>query len=203
MVDFSKADACVEHARQLLASQLPEVEAAGFDFMPPFKDTTLQLYLLGVMWHFFEPFEPPVTSRDRSLVCLQSLLVADGMSQEEAKHRVAQLNAISRTSEGQDSQAIVAGYGALWSDGSLKQLFENFRHVPQVAGAPYRFFVRVKRVSMVSTLTAALLAAIAAWRMAPYDNGTIVIGAALGAAIVAGVASLAIGLALHRRMIAA
>ena len=49
-------EVCVEHARHVLAAQLPLVEERNFDFMPEFKKMTIELFLVGVMWRFGEKF---------------------------------------------------------------------------------------------------------------------------------------------------
>ena len=38
-------DVCVQHARDILASQLPQLKDKGYDFAPPFRQMTIQLYL--------------------------------------------------------------------------------------------------------------------------------------------------------------
>ena len=41
-------DICVQHARDMLVSQLPLItQEKGYDFAPQFRQMTIQLYLLG------------------------------------------------------------------------------------------------------------------------------------------------------------
>ena len=52
--DVSIMDACIAHAKEVKATQLELIKSKGYDFAPEFKDMTIQLYLLGVMWRFAE-----------------------------------------------------------------------------------------------------------------------------------------------------
>ena len=42
-------EASIEHARRVLAAQLPLVEARNYDFMQDFKKMRIELFLVGVM----------------------------------------------------------------------------------------------------------------------------------------------------------
>jgi hypothetical protein len=88
-------DACIAHARHLLASQLPAVETRNYDFSPIFKEMAIHLYLAGVMWRFGEQFDFPTAARDRGFVCLMSMLVSDGMNAKQAQKRIAHLRGIA------------------------------------------------------------------------------------------------------------
>lgn len=184
-------DACVAHGRQLLASQLPDVESRNYDFMPSFKEMTIQLYLVGIMWRFGEQFDLPVGARERGFICLMSMLVAEGMSLDKAQNRVAHLNEISRTSSGQDNLVIAAGYGAQSADGSLVAVFDAFRGVPEVSGAPYRLLDRSKPIAAILVVAGFLVSLLIGRSL----------GEAFGVGVVLGVAALAIALVMHRRKI--
>ena len=186
-------DACVGHARQMLASQLPKVAAGGYDFMPSFKEMTTQLYLAGVMWRFGEQFDLPTGPRDRAFICLLSMLVADGMSFKKAQERIAHLNQISRGPEGSDTLAIAVGYKATEGDGSLAAVFDQFRNTLEVAGAPYRLLDRTKLIAAILAVAALFISLLVgtSW------------GAALGIGVVVGASALGIALAMYRQMIKA
>ena len=186
-------DACVAHARSMLVSQMPAVQNRKFDFMPNFIEMTTQLYLAGVMWRFGEQFELPTAARDRGFICLMSMLVSDGMSAKKAQHQIAHLNQISRTADGQDTLAIAAGYSAEESDGSLATVFERFRNVPEVSGAPYRLLDRSKPVAAILAIAGTLLALL-------LDKSW---GVALGVGVVLGGSTLAIALAMYRHSVQA
>ena len=186
-------EACVDHARHLLASQLPTVESRRYDFMPSFKEMTTQLYLAGAMWRFGEQFDLPTAARDRGFVCLMAMLVSDGMNAKQAQSRIAHLNEISRTSTGQDTLVIAAGYGAKNADDSLATVFDTFRGIPEVSGAPYRLLDRSKPVAAILAVAGLVIALLVgrSW------------GEALGVGVVLGVATLAIALAIYRQAVKA
>ena len=75
-------DVCVQHARDVLASQLPLIKDKGYDFAPDFRRMTIQLYLLGVMWRCGEGLDLPIDPREHAFVALQSMLISDGMRRE-------------------------------------------------------------------------------------------------------------------------
>ena len=182
-------EACVAHARQMLASQQPVVDGRAYDFMPSFVEMTTQIYLAGVMWRFGEQFEMPTAPRDRGFICLMSLLVSDGMSAKKAQERIAYLNQVSRAADGRDVLAMTEGYNARSADGSLARVFDTFRGTPEVSGAPYRLLDRSKPVALVLAIAGLIVPLILgrSW------------GEALGIGIVLGVSTLAIALAIYRQ----
>ena len=186
-------EACVAHARRALASQLPIVESRNYDFMPSFKELTIQLYLAGVMWRFGEQFDLPTGARDRGFICLMSILVRDGLSAKDAQLRVAKLNEMSRNAQGQDTLAIAAGYRAEDADGSLASVLDTFRDIPELSGGPYRLLDRSKPI-------AAILAAAGLIISLLLDRSW---GVALGIGVVLGATTLAIALAIYRQAVKA
>jgi len=184
-------DACVAHARHMLASQMPIVDSRNYDFLPAFQQMTTQLYLAGVMWRFGEQFALPTAPRERGFLCLLSMLVSDGMNAQEAQRCVAELNQLSRSKDGQDNPAILAGYRATESDGSLAQVFEVFRGVPDVAGAPFRLIDRSKPIAAILAAAGFIIALILGRSWAE----------SLGIGVVLGIVPLAIALVLYRQSI--
>ena len=154
---------------------------------------TTQPYLAGAMWHFGEQFDLPTAARDRGFICLMSMLVSDGMNAKQAQSRIAHLNEVSRTPTGQDTLAITAGYGAKNADGSLATVFDTFRGVPEVLGAPYRLLDRSKPIAAILAVAGLVIALLIgrSW------------GEALGVGVVFGVATLAIALAIYRQAVKA
>jgi hypothetical protein len=183
--------ACVQHGREMLATQLPFIEGRGFDFMPSFREMATNLYLAGVMWRYGEQFDLPTPPRDRGFICLISLLVADGMAPDKAKKHVAYLNSIARAPDGRDNGFVAAGYRAQAGDGSFVQVLEMFRDTREVSGAPYRLLDRTKPFALVLAIAAFAIAALTplSW------------SAAFGVGVVVGLATMAIGLAIYRQMI--
>jgi len=152
-----------------------------------------QIYLAGVMWRFSEQFELPTPARDRGFVCLMSMLVTDGMSFKKAQQRIAELSKISGTAEGKDKPVLTAGYNARESDGSLAAVLEQFRNVPEAAGAPFRVVNLSKPIAAVVAIAGTLLALLLG-----KDLIT-----AIGVGLVLGASVLAIALAVYRQGIRA
>lgn len=187
-------EVCVEHARHVLAAQLPLVEERNFDFMPEFKKMTIELFLVGVMWRFGEQFNLLTNPRDRGFICLMQMLVNDGMSLPDAKRRIALLNGSSRTADGKDNLAITIGHEVGGENaGALAAVFDQYRNSDDVSGAPWRLITRSKPVAAILSIAGLAISAL-------IDRSW---GEALGVAIVIGVATLAIALAIHRQMIKA
>lgn len=183
-------DACVSHARQVLALQMQRVENQYYDLMPYLKEMTIQLYLAGVMWRFGEQFDLPTPPRDRSFICLLSMLVGDGMTYKKAQERIAYLNKISCSADGRDNLAIATGYGASDGDGSLARILGHFASLPEASGAPSRFMAQAKPISAVLAATAFAASKLlgSSWLSA------IIIG------VVIGIVALGIAVIIHSHM---
>lgn len=121
------------------------------------------------------------------------MLISDGMSEKDAQARIAYLNQLSRTPEGQDNVAIAAGYGASSGDGSLANVFETFRAQREVSGAPHRLIARSKPIAAILAIAGLVIALLLgrSW------------GEAIGVGLVLGVATLGIALAMYRQSVAA
>ena len=150
--------ASVKHARNILATQLPDVQNRTFDFMPRFNEMTAQLYPGGVTWRFGEQFDLPIHARERGFISLMYMLVSDGMNEQKAQKRIAHLNLISRAADGKNNVAIAADYGASKSDASRAAVYEKFRGIPEVSGAPYRLLDRSKPIAIILAIAGFLLA---------------------------------------------
>ncbi|HEV7929068.1 MAG TPA: hypothetical protein VGP12_02930, partial [Nitrosospira sp.] len=105
-------DICVQHAREILASQLPQIKDKGYDFAPPFRQMTIQLYLVGVMWRCSENLHLPIDPRDHAFQALESMLISDGLPKKEAQKRIAFLSTMSKVEGGADTLAVAMGYEA-------------------------------------------------------------------------------------------
>ena len=105
-------DICVQHAREILDSQLPKIKDKGYDFAPQFRQMTIQLYLAGVMWRRGESLGLSTNARDHAFAALQSMLISDGMRKKQAQQRIAFLNNMSRVEDGGDTHALTIGYEA-------------------------------------------------------------------------------------------
>ena len=183
-------ETCVQHGRQLLALQMPLVEAKNYDLMPAAKEMTIQLYLAGVMWRFGEQFEMPTNPRDRGFICLMSMLISDGMREKDAQARVSLLNRISRTEAGADNMAISIGYEVGNKEGALVAIFDQISKSPEVAGAPWRVIDRSKPVAVILAIAGLAISLLLGRSLLE----------ALGVGVVAGASALAIALTISRQM---
>lgn len=183
-------DACVQHGRQLLTLQTPFVDAKNYDLTPIAKEMTIQLYLAGVMWRFGEQFEMPTSARDRGFICLMSMLIDDGMSEKDAQARVALLNKMSLTVTGADNFAVSIGYEVGNKEGALVAIFDEISKSPELSGAPWRVIDRAKPIAAILSIAGLIISLLVGRSLAE----------AIGIGIVAGVSTLAIALAISRRM---
>ena len=181
---------CVEHARTVLAAQLPAVAARNFDFMPEFMKMMTDLYLVGVMWRFGEQFDLPTSPRDRGYICLMAMLIKDGMGERAAKRRLAFLLQNSKNPGSNSEVFLSLGYQAGTKIDALATMFETYRHNPEMAGAPWRLIKSVKSIAVALSL-AGVAISIMSGRT---------IGEAIGIALVLGLVTLVIGKIIFRQM---
>lgn len=181
---------CVEYGQNMLALQLPAMEARNFDFMPELKKMVIHQFLVGLMWRFGEQFDLPTNARDRAFVCLMSILINEGMSLKDAQKYIANLNSGSRASDGEDSLPIAIGYSAGDKEEALVKVFEAYLKNPAARGAPWRLLDRAKPVAAILAVAALAIAKL-------LGTGW---GQALGIGVVIGGSTLAIAVALHHQM---
>jgi len=192
-------DVCIQHARDVLASQLPLVtKEKGYDFAPQFRQMTIQLYLLGIMWRCSENQGVSINPRDHAFTALQSMLIGDGMSNKQAQQRIAFLRNMSQVEEGADAHAVTIGYGAKTGDNSLPALFDEYRDETRVSGALWRLFERGKKIMFIGGAAAAFLAIWAATILLPKSEGIDILAFGLLAAAMVIVPMFLIGLLIYR-----
>lgn len=191
-------DVCVQHARDILASQLPQLKDKGYDFAPPFRQMTIQLYLLGVMWRCGENLHLPIDARDHAFHALQSMLISDGMSKKEAGKRIAFLSSMSKVEGGADTLAVAAGYEATLNDNSMVSVFEEYRHETKVSGALWRLFERGKKIMFIGGAAAAVVTIWAVTIFLPKTEGIDILAAGLIAAALVVIPTFLIGLLIYR-----
>jgi len=128
--DASTHDICVLYGEEILASQLSHVESKGYDFAPPFKVMTIQLYLIGVMWRHGEGLDSVSNPREHALESLHKMLLKTGMSNKNAGKRIVLLKAKE-------------------DDNSLDMIFDEYRDETRVSGALWRFYSRGKKFMLL------------------------------------------------------
>ena len=154
----STHDICVLYGEEILASQLSHVESKGYDFAPPFKVMTIQLYLIGVMWRHGESLDSVSNPREHAMESLHKMLLKTGMSNKNAAKRVALLKDLSRGEESSETLAVAAGYEAKQDDNSLDMIFDEYRDETRVSGALWRFYSRGKKFMLLGGGGAGFLA---------------------------------------------
>jgi hypothetical protein len=194
-------DICVQHAREVLASQLPQIKDKGYDFAPPFRQLTIQLYLVGVMWKCGKGLNLPIDARDHAFQALESMLVGDGMSIKEAQKRIAFLGSLSKVEGGVDALAVARGYEATLNDSSMVSLFDEYRHETKVSGALWRLFERGKKIMFIGGTAAAFVTIWAVTIFLPKTEGIDILAAGLMAATLVVIPTFLIGLLIYRSKI--
>lgn len=185
-------EASVAHARRMLASQMPLVDAGNFDLMPEIKEMATRLYLIGVLTRYNESLDfPDLTTRERAIVSILTLLIEDGKNRKDAERTVDQLMTHAPAPDGIISPFCIAGYEALESDGSLAKAFDTLRMDPKAAGAPYRLLNRSKPIAAILAVAACIIALLI---------GLNFLGA-VGVGVIVGLSTLAIALVMYKQMI--
>jgi hypothetical protein len=194
-------DICVQHARKTLESQLPRIKDKGYDFAPQFRQMTIQLYLVGVMWRCGEGLGLSANARDHGFAALQAMLIADGMSKKQAQQRIAFLNTMSRVEDGSDTLAIATGREAVPDDDSLAIVFDEYRDEIRVSGSLWRFYERGKKIMFIGGAAAAFVTIWAVTIFLPKTEGIDVLAAGLLAATLVVLPTFLIGLMIYRTKI--
>ncbi len=194
----SAIDICVQHAREVLASQLPQIKDKGYDFAPLFRQMTIQLYLIGVMWRKGESLGLPTNARDHAFDALQSMLISDGMKKKQAEQRIEFLKKMSQVEGGADTLAVAMGYDAEVNDDSMIRLFDEYRDETRVSGALWRLFERGKKIMAIGGAAAAFLAIWLTTIFTPKSEGIDILAAGLMAAALVVIPTFLIGLLIYR-----
>ena len=199
--EASTIDICVQHAREILASQLPQVKDKGYDFAPLFRQMTIQLYLVGVMLRCSESLGVAGDARDHAFEALQSMLIADGMKNKQAQQRIVFLRNMSRVEDGTDTLAVSAGYEAALNDDSMTRLFDEYRNETRVSGSLWRLFERGKKIMVIGGAVAAFVTIWMVTIFLPKTEGIDILAAGLLAAALVVVPTFLIGLLIYRMKI--
>ena len=194
-------DNCVQHAREILDFQLPLIKDKGYDFAPQFRQMTIQLYMVGVMWRRGESLGLSTTARDHAFAALQSMLINDGMSKKQAQRRIVFLNGMSRTEDGNDTLAVTLGYEAVPNDNSLAMIFDEYRDEIRVSGALWRLYERGKKIMVIGGAAAAFLVVWAVTIFLPKTSGIDVLAAGLMGAALVVLPTFLIGLLIYKTKI--
>ncbi len=155
--DMSPVDECIDHGRDVLATQLGFVKDRNYDFAPEFRDMTTQLYLIGVMWKYAESLEGVDNARETAFAAIETMLIRDGMNPKQVAKRVEFLKNMSQMEDGSNALAVAIGYGAQPGDQSLVEVFEHYVDEIQVSGAFWRLYDRGKKTMLYGGLFVAFV----------------------------------------------
>lgn len=188
---------CVEHARTVLASQLLQMKDKGYDFAPQFRQFTIQLYLVGVMWRRSEDLNVQIPARDHAFVALESMLISDGMTRKEAHKRVVFLSNLASVEGDGDALAVSSGYEATPNDDSMTRLFDEYRDEPRVSGSLWRLFERGKKIMFIGGAAAAFVTIWFVTIFLPKTEGIDILAAGVLAAAMVVVPTFLVGLIIY------
>jgi len=196
--DASTHDICVLYGEKILASQLSHVESKGYDFAPPFREMTIHLYLIGVMWRYGESLDLVSNPREHALASLHKMLVKNGMSNKKAVNRIEFLKDLSQGEESSETHAVTAGYQAKEDDNSLDMIFDEYRDETRVSGALWRFYSWGKKFMLFGGGGAAFLVIFFASIYSPSSSGMTVLAFGLFAAALVVMPTFIIGALIYR-----
>ena len=196
--DTSTHDICVQHGEKILASQLLLIKDKEYDFAPPFREMTIHLYLVGVMWRHGESLNLSTNPREHGLASLHKMLVKNGMSDKNAKKRIEFLSNMSQTEDNSDVLTVTTGYQAMLDDNSLAMILEEYRDEMRVSGALWRFYNRGKKIMFIGGAVAAFIAIWLVTIFIPSTSGIVILAAGIFAAALVIIPTFLIGTLVYR-----
>lgn len=170
--DISIMNACIAHAREVKAAQLGLIKSKGYDFAPEFKDMTVQLYLLGVMWKCAEKLGSADAAYELAFTAMEAMLVQDGIQKNKAVKRIAFLKKMAKLEDNHDALAVVIGYESEPNDNSLAEIFDHYINDMQVSGAFWRLYDRGRKIMLYGGL---FMAFVTIWFVTLFMPGNSVI----------------------------
>lgn len=199
--DVSTMDACVAHAQEVRATQLERIKSRDYDFAPEFKDMTIQLYLLGVMWRFVERLGNADDARELAFAALGTLLIQDGLHKQKIAKRIEFLKKMSKVENNNDALAVAIGYESESGDNSLAEVFDHYIDDMQVSGAFWRLYDRGRKIMLYGGL---LIAFVVIWFVTlfmPGNSAIAILAAGLIAAALFVIPVFLIGIYMYRTRI--
>ena len=196
--DNSLLDSCITHAEEIKADQLERIKNKGYDFAPEFRDLTLQLYLLGVMWKFTEQQGNVKDTRDLAFSALKVMLMQQGLKKARAEKRVHFLQKMSKIDENHNALAVAIGYESELGDNSLAELFDHYVDDIQVSGDLWRLYDRGKKIMLYGGLGIAFIVIWFVTLFLPGNSTISILAAGLVSAALFVVPVFLIGLFMYR-----
>lgn len=155
MVDQEKAmqDECIQHAKERLKEQLRNIKNKKYDFAPQFKEMTIQLYLIGIMWRFFETHDVATeVAREKAFSTLCTMMIKDGIRPKNAHRQVDTIKKMAKLEDGDDALAIAIGHESEPGDESLAEIFDHHIDEVRVSGALWRHYDLGKKIILFGGL---------------------------------------------------
>lgn len=146
-------DDCIQHAKEMLNEQMRHVKDKGYDFAPQFKEMTIQLYLIGVMWRFYEAYDAAEIAREKAFSTLCAMMIRDGIKPKRAQKQVDFLKKMSKLEDGgDDALAIAIGHESKPGDESLAEIFDHYVDEVRVSGSLWRHYDFGKKIILFGGL---------------------------------------------------
>lgn len=199
--DVSIVDACIAHAREVKATQLELIKGKNYDFAPEFKEMTIQLYLLGVMWKFAEDLGTVDDARELALIALKAMLEQDGMQKQRAFKRIEFLRKMSKVEDNHEALAVAIGYESKANDSSLAEIFGYYIDDIQVSGAFWRLYDRGRKIMLYGGLSVAFVVIWFVTLFMPGNSTIATLAAGLIAAALFVIPAFLIGIFIYRTKI--
>ncbi len=197
--DVSTVDACIAHAREIIAEQLEHIKSKDYDFAPEFKDMTIQLYLFGVMWKFAESLGNIDDARELAFAALKTMLVQDGMHKKKVGKRIEFLKKMSKVEENHNALAVAIGYESESGDNSLAEVFDHYIDDMQVSGAFWRLYDRGRKIMLYGGLFIAFAVIWFVTLFMPGNSAIAIFAAGLIAAALFVIPVFLIGVFMYRK----
>jgi len=199
--DISIMDACIAHAREIIAVQLERIKSRDYDFAPEFKDMTIQLYLFGVMWKFAERLGNVNEARDLAFAALSTMLVQDGLHKKKVVKRIEFLKKMSKIADDHNALAVAIGYESEPGDNSLAEVFDHYIDDTQVSGAFWRLYDRGRKIMLYGGLFVAFVVIWFVTLFMPGNSAIAILAAGLISAALFVIPVFLIGLFIYRNKI--
>lgn len=192
-------DSCIQYTRAILDEQLTRIKGKKYDFAPQFKFMTIQLYLIGIMWQFYEKQQQmaPEIAREKAFETLYLMMIKDGAKPKRAEKQIAFIKEMSEL-EDDEALPIDIGYRSQPDDESLSEVFDNYVDVPRVSGALWRSYDQGKKIILLGGLLVGMAAVWFVTIYIPDSSELAILATGLVAACLFILPTFLIGLLIYR-----
>lgn len=194
---------CIQYAKTILNEQLTRIKRKKYDFAPEFKFMTIQLYLVGVMWQFYEKQQQmePEVAREKAFAALHSMMIKDGAKPKRAEKQITFIKEMAKLEDGDEALAIHIGYESQPDDESLSEVFDHYVDEPRVSGALWRSYDRGKKIILLGGLLVGMVAVWFVTIFIPESSELAILATGLVAACLFILPTFLIGLLIYRSKI--